>query len=82
LKGLPPVIRLLGVGWYFAFCIVGGIVAGLLLDRWLNTTPVLTLIGLAAGLLLAFWGGYLLLTELLRAGQQQPTDRKGPNETE
>jgi len=62
---LPPVVRLVGIGWYFAFSIVGGIVAGVLLDGWLDTKPAFTLVGLLVGLLAAFWGGYLLLMEVL-----------------
>ena len=49
------------------FCIVGGI----LLDEWLDTSPLLTLIGVALGLFVA---GYQLY-ELAMLGQK---DRKPP----
>ncbi len=65
LTRLPPAMRLMGIGWYFALCIVGGIVGGALLDGWLGTTPLLTLLGLLVGMVAAFWGGYLLLMEVL-----------------
>ena len=65
LTKLPPVIRLTGIGWYFALSIAGGVVGGVLLDRWLGTAPLFTLLGLFGGLMAAFWGGYLLLMELL-----------------
>ncbi len=65
LTGLPPTMRLAGIGFYFALCIIGGIVAGLGLDLWLGTRPLFILLGLFAGLGLAFWGGYLLLMEVL-----------------
>jgi MFS family permease len=58
---LVAAISLLGIGWYFAASIVGGILAGLLLDSWLGTRPLLTLAGIFAGLLVAFWGGYRML---------------------
>jgi hypothetical protein len=58
-------MKLMGLGWYFALSIVGGIAAGLLVDSWLETEPIFTLIGLFGGLMLAFWGGYLLLMEAL-----------------
>jgi F0F1-type ATP synthase assembly protein I len=32
------------------FSVVGGLAVGFLLDRWLNTSPVLTLIGLVLGM--------------------------------
>ena len=65
LTRLPPAMRLMGIGWYFALCIVGGIVGGVLLDGWLGTRPLLTLLGLLVGMVAAFGGGYLLLMEVL-----------------
>ncbi len=62
---LPPAMRLAGIGFYFALCIIGGIAAGLGLDAWLGTRPLFIMVGLFAGLGLAFWGGYLLLMEVL-----------------
>jgi F0F1-type ATP synthase assembly protein I len=66
---LPPTARLIGIGWYFAICIVAGIVGGLLLDRVAGTTPLLTLLGLLLGLAVAFYGGYRMLLEVLRPGR-------------
>jgi hypothetical protein len=76
IERLPPALRLMGLGWYFALSIVGGIAGGLLLDSWLETKPVFTLIGLFGGLLLAFWGGYFLLMEAIGKGRRtrQHTD--------
>ena len=62
---LPPAVRLLGIGWYFAFCIVVGIVGGVLLDRQLEKDYIFTLLGLFLGLVLAFFGGYVMLLEEL-----------------
>jgi len=62
---LPPVVRLLGIGWYFALCIVIGIVGGVLLDRQVEKDHIFTLLGLFLGLLLAFFGGYVMLLEEL-----------------
>jgi len=70
LTRLPPTIRLSGIGFYFALCIVLGIVAGLAMDSWLGTKPLFILLGLFLGIAAAFWGGYLLLMEVL--GQRAP----------
>jgi F0F1-type ATP synthase assembly protein I len=74
LKRVPAAVSLLGIGWYFAASIVGGIVGGLLLDGWLDTKPLFTLLGLLAGLLLAFWGGYRLLVQVI-SGRGQEEDQ-------
>jgi MFS family permease len=73
LKRVPAAVGLLGIGWYFAASIVGGIAGGLLLDSWLDTKPLFTLLGLLAGLLLAFWGGYKLLVQVI-SGRGQEED--------
>lgn len=65
MQRLPRAVRLLGLGWYLAFCIVGGIVLGVLADGWLNTDPLLTMAGLIIGLATAFLGGYKLLMQAI-----------------
>jgi hypothetical protein len=70
LANLPPTVRLIGLGWYLAFCIAGGIIGGVLLDRWLGTEPIFVLVGLFGGLFLAFWGGYFMLMEALGKGRR------------
>jgi F0F1-type ATP synthase assembly protein I len=72
MRDVPPVFRLVGLGWYVAICIVFGIVGGLLLDNELGTRPLFIMVGLFLGLGLAGWGGYKQLTEALR-----DTTRKG-----
>ncbi len=62
---LPPTIRLVGLGFYVAACIVGGAVGGLLLDRLLDTGRLFAMLGVFAGLALALIGSYLLLMEVL-----------------
>ena len=47
--GLGTVLRLVGIGWYVAICIAGGVLGGFYLDSRLDTSPVLTLLGLALG---------------------------------
>lgn len=66
---LPPAARLIGIGWYFAVCIVVGVVGGVLLDRVADTSPLLTLLGLVFGLFTAFYGGYRMLMDVLQPEQ-------------
>jgi len=62
---LSPAVRLVGIGWYFALCIALGIGGGVWLDSRLGISPLFTLLGLAVGLLAAFYGGYRMLMEAL-----------------
>jgi len=61
---LPPTIRLMGLGFYIAACIVGGVFGGLQLDHLLDTGRLFAVLGLFVGLAVAFAGGYLLLMEV------------------
>jgi len=63
--GLPPALRLVGIGWYVALCIAGGVMGGVWLDDKFDLSPFLTLAGLFVGLLAAFWGGYRMLMEVI-----------------
>ncbi len=65
--GLPPALRLLGIGWYVAFCIAAGVGGGVWLDSKLDISPAFTLAGLFLGLFLAFWGGYRMLMDVVSA---------------
>lgn len=62
---LAPTIRLMGLGFYIAACIVGGVVGGVQLDRLLDTGRLFAVLGLLVGLTVALLGGYLLLMEVL-----------------
>jgi hypothetical protein len=68
---LPPTARLIGIGWYVAICIIGGVFGGVLLDRLFDSAPILSLIGLALGLFLALYGGYRALIEAVRPSQRR-----------
>lgn len=72
---LPPTARLIGIGGYFAFCIIAGILGSVLLADWLGISrALLGTIGMFVGLIAAFWGGYVLLMETL--GPHKPQGRK------
>jgi F0F1-type ATP synthase assembly protein I len=58
--------------------IMGGAVAGLILDRNLETSPLLVLSGLAAGTLIAAIGIWLLIRAGVRHGYTRGKQDDGP----
>ncbi len=71
------VLRLLGIGWYVALCILGGGYGGYRLDGWLDTGPILTLLGLGLGIAVAIVGMYVMLLAVLRASSESSEVSKG-----
>ncbi len=71
--------RLTGFGWYVAISIAGGALLGVWLDRQLDTSPALTLVGLALGIAVAALG----LIKLIRAfgGRAAARNDAGPDGT-
>ncbi|MFW6195058.1 MAG: AtpZ/AtpI family protein [Chloroflexota bacterium] len=62
--------RLLGAGWHVALSIAGGTALGFWLDgRW-DTTPLFTLLGLALGIVVAFFGLFRILRDLWKTDGQ------------
>jgi len=53
--------RLLGVGFYVAVCILGGVLAGIWLGDKFANRPLFVLLGLAVGLVVAFTGVYRMI---------------------
>ena len=64
-------LRLMGVGFYIGGCIVLGIGGGIWLDNRLDTKPVLLLLGLALGIIIAVFGVYQMLRPLLNSRQDK-----------
>ena len=63
---LPPAVRLTGIGFYIALCIVGGVAGGQQLDGLLDTGRLFAVVGLLAGLVLGLGGALVLLLEVLK----------------
>ncbi len=63
------VLRLTIFGWYFATALVGGIVGGIALDRWLDSEPLFLIGGLILGPLVGFYGMFKMLMPLYRRSQ-------------
>ena len=66
---LPPAVRLTGLGFYLAGCIVGGVLGGVQLDDALDTGRLFAILGLFLGLALGLGGSSLLLIEVLKRRQ-------------
>ena len=70
-------LRLTGLGWYVAACIVLGVLGGLGLDKLIGTTPLFTLLGTVLGTIAAFWGLYKLVQPVLNNVKRQDVPNKG-----
>ncbi len=64
-------LRLTGVGFYIAACLLLGIYGGLWLDGKLNTKPFLMIAGLLLGLAVAFYGVYRMIRPLIDTRQNK-----------
>ncbi len=64
-------LRVTGLGWYVAACVVLGVLGGLGLDKLVGTTPLFTLLGTVLGTVLAFWGVYKLVQPVLYGAKRQ-----------
>ena len=58
-------LRLTGIGFYIAACILIGVFAGLWLDGKLNTRPLFIILGLVIGLGVAVFGVYQMIRPLM-----------------
>ena len=76
-RGMGTVLRLLGIGWYVAICIGGGAALGLLLDRKLDTTPILTLVGVIVGIVIAGVGMYRMVMAVLANASDSKSEGEG-----
>lgn len=74
MQRLPAGIRLVGMGWYVAVCIILGLVGGIWLDNQTTTLPLFTLLGLFLGLIAAFVGIYRMVQETVADENRQERD--------
>ena len=72
-------LRLTGLGWYVVFAVAGGTAGGKGLDGWLDTDPILTVVGLVLGIIVATFGIYRMLAPILAASRtvKKPMNDKG-----
>ena len=64
-------LRLVGVGFFIGGSMVLGVGAGIWLDGRLDTSPVLAIVGLLLGIVVAFFGVYQMLLPLIRNRQER-----------
>lgn len=69
--GLPPSARLVGIGFYIGLTIALFTIGGVQLDKLLDTGKLLTVVGLAIGLVLALYGAFQQLMEVIDAIDQR-----------
>ena len=72
-------LRLTGLGWYVALCVVLGIVAGIWLDRVLGTRVLFTLLGVLLGSTAAFWGVYKMILPVLYGSKHPANSQDNSN---
>ena len=72
-----PALGVLGIGAYLATSIVRMTIIGHLLDRKFGTQPALTLVFLALGLAVGFYGAYVQLRDLTQQTPKPPRDGAG-----
>jgi hypothetical protein len=58
--------RFVGIGWYIALCIGGGIFGGIWLDSHFGSSIIFTLAGVFLGLVGAALGTYRMIEPLIR----------------
>ena len=70
-------LRLTGLGWYVAFCVVAGILLGIVADRLTGISPLFAIIGVLLGSILAFWGVYKMILPVLYGSRSPDSTRPG-----
>jgi len=68
--------KLLGVGWFVAICIVGGAVIGIVLDKKLDTEPILSLVFLTLGTAFALFGVWRMLAPGIQKPKKPGDDKE------
>ena len=66
---LAIVLQMVGVGWFVAICIIGGLFGGLWIDGTLDVLPVFTIAGVLLGTVMAFYGVYKMVVPILNYNQ-------------
>ena len=72
---VAPTAYLLGAGWYFATCILLGVLLGHWADSVTGLEPIFTLVGIIVGLAVALYGGIRMLLPFMNRYSKGPSDK-------
>lgn len=72
---VAPTAYLLGAGWFFATCIILGIVLGRWADSATGLEPIFTLVGIVVGLAVALIGGIRMLLPFMSRFGAGPSEK-------
>lgn len=73
-------LRLTGLGWYIAFCVVAGIALGIGMDRLTGLSPLFAIVGVILGSVVAFWGVYRMILPVLYGSRKPDAAEQGRDE--
>lgn len=73
-------LRLTGLGWYIAFCVVAGIMLGFVAGKLLGAMPLFIITGVILGSVAAFWGVYKMILPVLYGSRNPDTANQGRDE--
>ena len=82
MRGTPlwaTALRLTGLGWYVALCIVLGVWGGFQLDKFIGTLPLFMILGTVLGSVSAFWGMYKMVLPVLYGAKRRDMNSKRRN---
>ncbi|HWB68297.1 MAG TPA: AtpZ/AtpI family protein [Mycobacteriales bacterium] len=66
----PNLITLLGIGAMLGICVAIGLFLGVLVDHFLGTSPLVTVIGLLVGIFGGLAGAYQVIRPYVRPGSK------------
>ena len=76
---LITALRLMGLGWYVALCIVLGIVGGVWLGKLTGQMALMVLVGTVLGSVIAFYGVYRMVLPAIYGSRRGPRSALTPD---
>ena len=71
MPGWLVALKLTGLGWYVAVCVLAGVILGIYIDRVFSVAPLATVVGTVLGSTLAFVGLYRMVVPILYGSRNQ-----------
>ncbi len=76
-----PFALLIGLSWTLALTIVGGVVGGVMFDRFMGTSPIGLLVFSLLGILAGSWSVYRQVSAAIDAEEEERLQKKRERET-